>query len=61
MSIYEPRCLVCGAPLDKGSVFNRNPRISECCSDECYEKYMTDDEGICHIEILTTTQGKEDS
>ena len=50
MSIYEPRCLVCGAPLDKAAPFQKQIRNSECCSDECYQKYMTDDEGICHID-----------
>lgn len=59
MSIHEPRCLVCGAPLDKATPFNRNPRISECCSDECYKEYMTDDEGICHIGDLTTLKHGE--
>lgn len=50
MSIFEPRCSVCGARLDRGAIFNRDARISETCSDECYKIFMTDDEGVCHIE-----------
>ena len=40
MSLYEPRCLVCGAPLDKGAPFEKDVRDSEVCSDTCYERYM---------------------
>ena len=39
----EPRCLVCGAPLDKGAPFEKDVRNSEVCSDECFEIYMTED------------------
>jgi len=46
MSLLEPRCLVCGAPLDQGAPFERDVRKSEVCSDECCERYMHDeDEG----------------
>ena len=44
MSLYEPRCMVCGAPLDKGAPFEPNVRDSEVCSDECYEIYMKQEE-----------------
>ena len=40
MSLLEPRCLVCGAPLDKGAPFEKDVRNSEVCSDKCYEIYM---------------------
>ena len=40
MSLYEPRCLVCGAPLGKGAPFEKSVRDSEVCSDRCYEIYM---------------------
>ena len=40
MSLKEPRCMVCGAPLDPGAIFNEDPRISEVCSDECYRVFM---------------------
>ena len=40
MSLYEPRCLVCGNPLDRGAPFEKEVRESEVCSDECYEIYM---------------------
>lgn len=43
MSLHEPRCLVCGAPLDKGAPFEKNVRKSEMCRDECFEIYMTED------------------
>ena len=43
MSLLEPRCLVCGAPLGKGAPFEKEVRDSEVCSDECYEFYMTDE------------------
>lgn len=41
MSIREPRCMVCGACLDQGAIFNKDPRISETCSYECAEIYFT--------------------
>jgi len=44
MSLYEPRCLVCGAPLGKGSPFAKEIRNSEVCSDECYETYTNPDD-----------------
>lgn len=40
MSLLEPRCLVCGAPLDKYAIFEKEVRKSEVCSDKCYEIYM---------------------
>ena len=40
MSLHEPRCLVCGAPLGQGAPFEKEARNSEVCSDECYEKYI---------------------
>ena len=44
MSLLEPRCLVCGAPLEKGAPFEEDVRDSEVCSDECYEIYMHDED-----------------
>ncbi len=43
MSLFEPRCMVCGAPLDVGAPFHSNPRLSEVCSDECFATYMQND------------------
>lgn len=40
MMISEPRCMVCGAPLDSGAPFEQIVRRSEVCSDECYDIYM---------------------
>ena len=40
MSLREPRCLVCGAPLALGAPFEKDVRKSEVCSDKCYEIYM---------------------
>jgi len=40
MSLYEPRCMVCGAPLGRGAPFENTVRRSEVCSDNCYEIYM---------------------
>ena len=48
--MMEPRCLVCGAPLSTGAPFEKNVRDSEVCSDECFEIYMTDDNGQIHSE-----------
>jgi len=45
MSLHEPRCLVCGAPLDKGAPFENDVRKSEVCSDKCHETYMGKEEG----------------
>lgn len=42
MSLYEPRCLVCGTPLSRGAPFEGDVRKSEVCSEKCYEIYMTD-------------------
>ena len=42
MSLYEPRCLVCGAPLGKNASFEKDVRRSEVCSDKCYLLYMED-------------------
>lgn len=45
MSLYEPRCVVCGAPLAKGAPFEKDVRKSEVCSnEECYEIYMAEEE-----------------
>ena len=44
MSIYEPRCLVCGSPMEKGAPFEKDVRNSEVCSDLCYKIYMHNDE-----------------
>jgi predicted nucleic acid-binding Zn ribbon protein len=46
----EPRCLVCGAPLDRFALMENTVRKSEVCSNECYEIYMTDDDGVCHAD-----------
>ncbi len=43
MSLREPRCLVCGNPLDQGAPFEDDIRDSEVCSDECYEIYMDEE------------------
>ena len=43
--MLEPRCLVCGAPLNIFAPFENEVRKSEVCSDECYDIYMTDDNG----------------
>ncbi len=40
MNLREPRCMVCGAPLDQGAPFKSDARSSEVCSDECYSVYM---------------------
>lgn len=45
MTLLEPRCLVCGAPLAKGAPFEKNVRDSEVCSDKCYEIYMHNEDG----------------
>lgn len=45
MSLHEPRCLVCGAPLgDKWVPFEKEIRDSEVCSDECFEIYTEEDD-----------------
>ena len=51
MSLMEPRCLVCGAPLGRGAPFESAVRDSEVCSDKCYIRYMTDDDGVVHKEM----------
>ena len=43
MSLHEPRCLICGNPLDRGAPFAKSVRESEVCSDKCLEIYMTED------------------
>ena len=43
--MLEPRCLVCGAPLNLFAPFEKEVRKSEVCSDKCYDIYMTDDNG----------------
>lgn len=40
MSLREPRCLVCGAPLNIAAPFENDVRNSEVCSEKCYEIYM---------------------
>ncbi len=42
MSLMEPRCMVCGAPLGRGAPFESDPRKSEVCSDKCGDIYFTD-------------------
>ena len=44
MSLQEPRCMVCGAPLGRGAPFEKEVRDSECCSDGCYEKYTNSED-----------------
>lgn len=44
MSIREPRCLVCGAPLPIEAPFEGDARNSEVCSDDCYVIYMDESE-----------------
>ena len=39
----EPRCMMCGAPLDKAAPFHSDPRHSEVCSDECFAEFMYED------------------
>lgn len=46
MSLMEPRCLVCGAPLDKGAPFQSSGRDSETCSDECWKIYSFDEDKV---------------
>ena len=36
----ECRCLVCGNLLPRGSEFESDPRVSECCSEECARIYF---------------------
>jgi len=51
MSLYEPRCLVCGAPLGKGAPFGKDVRHSEVCSDTCYERYMFNEDDNQEIQL----------
>jgi predicted nucleic acid-binding Zn ribbon protein len=46
MSLKEPRCLVCGNPLDQGAPFTKisDTRKNEVCSDECFEIYTEKDD-----------------
>ena len=44
MSLREPRCLVCGAPLGAGAPFESEVRDSEVCSSKCHETYMRDED-----------------
>jgi len=46
MSLFEPRCLVCGAPMPRGKwcVFEKEVIGREVCSNECYEAYMHDED-----------------
>ena len=39
----EPRCLVCGNPLDRGAPFEADISKSEVCSLECLEYYLAED------------------
>ena len=57
MSLLEPRCLVCGAPLGKGAPFENGVRESEVCSDKCYKIYMYNED---EPEEETTTKGVRD-
>lgn len=57
MSLREPRCLVCGTPLDPGAPFQSLVRNSDVCSDRCYRIYMTDDDGVFHDEDTATKEG----
>lgn len=43
MLIYEPKCCVCGAPLSKYAIFQKDIRNSEVCSAKCFEKLMSED------------------
>ena len=51
MSLHEPRCLVCGSPLDKLAPFEKTVRESEVCSDECYDIYTEKDDEQREIKI----------
>lgn len=43
--MQEARCLVCGDPLGDLSWFTTNDvRVSEVCSDECFDVYTNEDE-----------------
>ena len=44
MTLREPRCMVCGAPLGMGAPFMDDVRGSEVCSDECYDIYMENED-----------------
>ena len=44
MSLLEPRCMVCGAPLSSGAPFKKDVRDSEVCSDKCYKIYMAEED-----------------
>jgi len=44
MTLHEPRCLVCGAPLDRSAIWAADVRDSEVCSDECCDIYMCNGE-----------------
>ena len=44
MTLLEPRCMVCGAPLGKGAPFEDDVRKSEVCSDDGYATYMNDED-----------------
>lgn len=57
MSLFEPRCLVCGAPLDKGASFEKEVRDSEVCSDKCYEIYMFNEDDNQAIQPTQKTHG----
>ncbi len=48
MTMREPRCLVCGAPLEIGAPFQKEVRNSEVCSDECYDRYIHDEDADAH-------------
>ena len=43
MSLYEPRCMVCGAPLG-GVPFGEDIREA-VCSEECYVIYTDEEDG----------------
>ncbi len=53
MSIFNPRCLVCGAPFgDKWTAHESdNVRDTEVCSDECYDLYIFNEDEATEEEI----------
>ena len=52
MSLREPRCLVCGAPLALWAPFEKDHRQSEVCSDKCAEIYFNNPDAIVEKEEL---------
>jgi hypothetical protein len=56
MSLREPRCMVCGARLDLGAPFEKDPRKSEVCSNECYAIFMGFDSYDAYLDSLDEPQ-----